>query len=206
MRPRRRIATSMRRLAVALVILGAASGWSPSSAHATSVPILVPGDRGGEVATWQATLDFVFERQHRLNQPEVRAFLHRHGPLQQDGVFGPLTKHLTQLFQHVVGLPPTGAVGTPEWKWWIESQITCCGAGYPTLQEGEWSPYVGWWQISLNRWLSRNDPSSPKLIPDGVFGPLTNQATVTFQQAMGIGVDGIAGPESWHANRFLHLP
>jgi peptidoglycan hydrolase-like protein with peptidoglycan-binding domain len=202
MRPRPRIATPIGWLGVALVILGAAAGWSPPSARATAVPILVPGDRGGEVATWQATLDFVFEQQHRLNQPQVRAFLHR----QQDGVFGPLTEDLTQFFQHVVGLPPTGTVGTPEWKWWIESQITCCGAGYPTLHEGEWSPYVTWWQISLNRWLSRNDPSAPKLIPDGVFGPLTKQATMTFQQSSRIGVDGIAGPESWKANKFLHLP
>jgi peptidoglycan hydrolase-like protein with peptidoglycan-binding domain len=196
----------MRWLAVALVISGAAAGWVATPAQATAVPILVPGDRGGEVATWQATLDFVFEQQRRLSLPVVRAFLHRHGPLEQDRVFGPLTEDLTRVYQHVVGLPPTGTVGTPEWKWWIESQITCCGAGYPTLQEGEWSAYVTWWQISLNRWLCRNDPSAPRLIPDGIFGPLTKQATMTFQQAAQIGVDGIAGPESWKANRFLHLP
>ena len=148
MRARRLIATPMRWLAVALVTLGVAAAWSPSFAHATAVPILVPGDRGGEVATWQTTLDLVFEEQHRLNQPEVKAFLHRHGPLQQDGVFGPLTEDLTRLFQHVTGLPPTGTVGAPDWKWWAELQITCCEAGYPTLREGESSPYVGWWQIS----------------------------------------------------------
>jgi hypothetical protein len=206
MRLPRWIASPLPWLAVALVILAAAMGWSPSSAQATEVPILAPGDRGGEVATWQATLDFVFVRQGRLDAPVVRAFLHSHGPLEQDGVFGPLTETLTQQFEHLVGLPPTGTVGTPEWKWWIESQITCCGAGYPTLREGDWSPYVGWWQISLNRWLSRSDPSAPKLIPDGVFGPLTEQVTMTFQEAAGIGVDGIAGAESWRANRFLRLP
>lgn len=204
MRLRRRIASPLPWVAV--VILAAAVGWSPPSAQATGVPILVPGDRGGEVATWQATLDFVFDRRDGLNAPVVRAFLHRYGPLQQDGVFGPLTKYLTQVFQHLVGLPPTGTVGTREWKWWLESQITCCGAGYPTLYEGEWSPYVTWWQISLNRWLAGNDPSAPKLIPDGVFGPLTRRATMAFQRSAGIGVDGIAGPESWNANRFLHLP
>jgi peptidoglycan hydrolase-like protein with peptidoglycan-binding domain len=206
MLPGHRIATPQWWLAVALVILGAVAGWSPPSAQATGVPILAPGDRGGEVATWQATLDFVFEQHPRLNPPGVRAFLHRHGELQQDGVFGPLTEGLTRLYQQVAGLPPTGRVGTPEWKWWIGSEITCCGAGYPTLWEGERSPYVTWWQISLNRWFSRNDPSARKLIPDGVFGPLTKQATMTFQQSSRIRVDGIAGPDSWTANRFLHVP
>lgn len=32
---------------------------------------------------------------------------------------------------------------------------------------------------------------------DGEFGPKTKAATVSFQKAYGLEVDGIAGPESW---------
>jgi peptidoglycan hydrolase-like protein with peptidoglycan-binding domain len=40
-----------------------------------------------------------------------------------------------------------------------------------------------------------------KLLPntgiDGIFGPVTEEAVRSFQQAMGIGVDGIVGPQTW---------
>jgi peptidoglycan hydrolase-like protein with peptidoglycan-binding domain len=96
------------------------------------------------------------------------------------------------------------------WKTWIESELTCCGAGYATLGEGmPISPYVTWWQISLDRWLATHDPSLPELIPDGVYGPLTMQATIVYQEAVELAPDGIAGRKTWTklSNTGLaHLP
>jgi peptidoglycan hydrolase-like protein with peptidoglycan-binding domain len=37
------------------------------------------------------------------------------------------------------------------------------------------------------------------LVVDGIFGPLTHQAVVAFQQAQGVAVDGIIGPITWGA-------
>lgn len=37
------------------------------------------------------------------------------------------------------------------------------------------------------------------LIPDGIFGPLTQEAVETFQRETGLAVDGIAGPDTLRA-------
>src|SRR5690606_35043802 len=36
---------------------------------------------------------------------------------------------------------------------------------------------------------------------DGIFGPKTRSATMAFQRASGIAIDGIAGPETYRAAR-----
>ncbi len=46
-------------------------------------------------------------------------------------------------------------------------------------------------QTALNR-----AGANPPLDVDGDFGPLTEQVVKSFQQAVGIKVDGIAGPET----------
>lgn len=42
------------------------------------------------------------------------------------------------------------------------------------------------------------------LIPDGIFGPLTEEAVIDFQQKMGIKPDGIVGPMTW--SHLFHSP
>ena len=41
--------------------------------------------------------------------------------------------------------------------------------------------------------------AAPPLVLDGIFGPLTNAATVAFQNAHGLAPDGIIGPLTWGA-------
>lgn len=36
------------------------------------------------------------------------------------------------------------------------------------------------------------------LIPDGIFGPLTEEAVKAFQKKVGLAVDGIVGPATWN--------
>ena len=188
----------MRRLLLLPILLVALH--SPASV-AAAIPALGPGSRGGEVATWQATLDYLIRQaqgQGSVGLPKPWRVFVGGRLLSVDGVFGPLTTNATRAYQRAYHLPPTGVVGLASWKTWIGGQITCCGAGYASLGEGmPLSPYVTWWQISLDRWLATHDPSLPALIPDGVYGPLTTQATIVYQEAVGLVPDGIAGPKTW---------
>jgi peptidoglycan hydrolase-like protein with peptidoglycan-binding domain len=182
------VASSVAALVAAGTILLVAT-----PAYATSSdPILRPGDRGGEVAIWQATLNV--------------GLRHARGPhpLIVDGVFGPLTERATRRFQKTFHQRQTGVVREGTWKAWLGAHTTpgCTFLRAP-LVEGEWSPCVGWWQIVLNRWLSRHDPDGPRLFPDGVFGPLTEAATLRFQRGNRIAADGIVGPQTWHAGAGL---
>jgi len=46
-------------------------------------------------------------------------------------------------------------------------------------------------------------------VPDGVFGPLTRQATIAYQESAGLVPNGIAGPKTWEAlsaDGLTHLP
>lgn len=60
----------------------------------------------------------------------------------------------------------------------------------PTLQQGSLGPAVKNLQALLNT-------HGYGLAVDGQFGPLTRGATVRFQTAYHIGVDGIVGQHTW---------
>src|ERR1700741_1835224 len=117
----------MRWPAAALVIIAFGAVTTPAGAH-PSIPTLGPGSYGGEVATWQRTLD--------TSVPGV--------DVKQDGVFGPLTASATRSFQRFYRVPVNGVVGWTTRTTWIEANLTCCGARRPTLAQGDYAPSVVW--------------------------------------------------------------
>ena len=65
-------------------------------------------------------------------------------------------------------------------------------AVHPTLQVGSTGEDVKWLQ--------------QKLMVDGIYGSLTEQAVMNFQAANGLAVDGIVGPLTWAALKPPDLP
>ena len=53
----------------------------------------------------------------------------------------------------------------------------------------------------LQQLLNSRVTPRPDLAADGIFGPLTREAVVTFQRSQKIAPDGIVGPQTWY---FLH--
>jgi peptidoglycan hydrolase-like protein with peptidoglycan-binding domain len=63
---------------------------------------------------------------------------------------------------------------------------------HPTVRYGSRGAAVEELQEKLN-----NYGTTPPLAVDGIFGPLTRAAVVSFQQANGLAPDGVVGPLSW---------
>jgi len=185
-----------RSLALWIALALALLDWTRAvPAGAASFPVLRPGEHGGEVAIWQATLNIMVR--DWIRPPHSR-------PLAVDGDFGPLTERATRRVQRWLHVQATGVVGPATWLNYEGGAVTpsCMyvgGVRPPPLREGDWFPCVGAWQFALDKWLKHNDPGHPPLIPDGVFGPLTLAATLRFQTAKGLAVDGLVGPRTWHA-------
>jgi lysozyme len=64
-----------------------------------------------------------------------------------------------------------------------------------TIKDGSTGPDVRWAQYLLVRRLILTDATQI----DGNFGPQTEAAVKEFQQAAGLTVDGIVGPQTWGA-------
>jgi peptidoglycan hydrolase-like protein with peptidoglycan-binding domain len=89
----------------------------PAIAHASpAIPALAVGHTGGEVATWQATIDRHWRGSPDLNPAPVERFIRAHGYLAVDGVFGPLTDRATRLYQRQLHLRQPGTVTFASWK------------------------------------------------------------------------------------------
>ena len=75
------------------------------------------------------------------------------------------------------------------------------GGGMPAypgtpIRVGDRSEHVRQIQACLNRAQERHQ-AIPRLTVDGVFGPRTQEAVITFQRIVGLNPDGVVGPLTW---------
>lgn len=101
--------------------------------------------------------------------------------LSVDGDFGSQTQGAVQGFQSAHGLDPDGIVGNQTWPALIIQ-----------VQSGSTGPAVEAVQSQVD---SRVDI----LAIDGQFGSQTDSVVRSFQGTIGLGVDGIVGPDTWNA-------
>jgi peptidoglycan hydrolase-like protein with peptidoglycan-binding domain len=109
-----------------------------------------------------------------------------------DGIFGPQTDTAVRAFQQQKHLPVDGIVGPQTWS-----------ALIITVKQGSTGDAVRGVQQEFQFRNLSGDPSKGLAI-DGIFGPKTDAAVRSFQQALhqdipSVTVDGIVGPVTWQA-------
>jgi murein DD-endopeptidase MepM/ murein hydrolase activator NlpD len=105
-----------------------------------------------------------------------------------DGIRGPLTRHGILAFQHRHGLRADGVVGprTRRAMGWRGRP----GLGSRVMRAGDRG-----WDVAALQFLLQRAGHGPGRA-DGLFGPLTRSAVLRAQEAAGIAVDGLAGPQT----------
>lgn len=122
-----------------------------------------------------------------------------------DGSFGPMTERAVTAFQQQFLLTPDGVIGPETWNKIVQQFLLLTGntsvsLQYPgtPLRLGSSGNDVRLMQGFLNE-LRIRYPSLPSVTVDGIFGPLTENAVMTFQRITGLVPDGIIGPITWYA-------
>ncbi|MBR5793411.1 MAG: peptidoglycan-binding protein, partial [Anaerotignum sp.] len=165
------------------------------------IPLRV-GSSGNDVKTIQLQLNRI-----RQNYPAI--------PLIENpnGIFGISTRNAVQAFQRIFNLNPDGIVGKATWyqlkyiyngvkrlNELTSEGLTAAEATRPfpeVLQEGETGIDVQTLQYYLNFIAYFSDGALPSVTVDGIFGPSTTAAVITFQNLLGIPADGIVGLQTW---------
>ena len=136
--------------------------------------------RQGELAPGPLSEEPIRSLQYLLRE-------HGHPEVGVDGVFGPVTLAAVRDFQQSLGLAVDGVVGNQTW-----------GALVVVVEQGSHGDAVRGVQSQFQARNLSGDPSQGLQV-DGTFGPGTDSAVRGFQQAAGLGVDGIVGPVTWNA-------
>ncbi len=84
---------------------------------------------------------------------------------------------------------------TPTWVHFDRRNLNsaCSSGGYPLIREGSRGVYVLIAQDDLNTLGFRTGGL------DGIFGPQTKNAVITYQRSRGLSADGIIGCNTWRS-------
>ena len=147
--------------------------------------------------------------QFYLNQTAV--YVNSIKPVEIDGNFGAATENSVKQFQDYFNLTQDGIVGQLTWEKMqdiyegIQQGVTVPegtppdGSTYPgtPLRLGSRGADVA----QIQQWLSALAavyPSIPAVAADGIFGQLTQQSVVAFQQQFNLTADGVVGRITWN--------
>ena len=111
-------------------------------------------------------------------------------PGKPDGIFGVYTESAVKAFQVWAQVASDGVVGPRTWE-----KLDDADKSDPTLREGSEGVAVRGLQRRLN------DAGFDAGEIDGRFGSRTEAAVRSFQEARGLDVDGVAGPQTWQRLR-----
>ena len=179
----------------------------------TNAPLLPPqssypgaslrsGSRGQAVALIQRALNRISQ-----NFPAIPK-------LQADGIFGPATQNAVVAFQRVFGLDPDGIVGRVTWNA-VEriyggvlglSELRSEGLRYEDLawdgpeplRQGDRGERVSQLQFLISV-VGQFISAVPTVSVDGIFGPATREAVLSFQRYEGLPQTGEADDRTWDA-------
>lgn len=113
----------------------------------------------------------------------IQYLLRAHGqPVAADGSYGPATHAAVTAFQSAEGLVADGVVGPQTWpRLVVVTRGGSSGDAVRAVQQFGLVP----------------SPGEEPLVVDGSYGPATTERVRAFQRSWGLGVDGVAGPETW---------
>ena len=166
----------MQAISTSNVSLGAVSGAAHIQVSKIKKPTLRPGSSHPDVAELQTLLQ-------RYVSPAVNS-----------GTFDSRTDYAVRLFQYRMFLTEDGIVGDRTWL----ALYTGAPVNMPVLRSGSRGSAVSNIQQALLA-------SGYMVSVDGHFGPVTLSAVKEFQQYIGLQVDGIVGPSTWHALSKIRL-
>ncbi|MEO0769003.1 MAG: peptidoglycan-binding protein [Cyanobacteria bacterium J06649_4] len=149
--------------------------------------VLTFGSKGPTVRQLQRNLNSRFESLGIVSM--ISVFI--------DGFFGPETLNAVKYLQCVGGLPVNGRVDDVTWDF-VQRGVVAL----PILSLGCDSTSV----LAVQQVMLRTEV---RVLPDGRFDAKTEQAVKAYQQRLGLGVDGIVGPQTWEPvvrSRLTELP